>query len=102
MFDRDVLNGWVHACIVFIYVRVYDDSLHLCLGALDQSFTYIYPRTHKPTRTTHPPTPSTGHKALARRGQSVQEVFFTGTIDQASLQAALDAATKKELGEQAH
>jgi len=44
------------------------------------------------------PTPQ-GYKALARRGQTVQEVFFTGSIGQAALQQALDAATLKELGE---
>lgn len=44
------------------------------------------------------PTPQ-GFKALARRGQTVQEVFFTGSIGQAALQQALDAATLKELGE---
>jgi len=44
------------------------------------------------------PTPQ-GYKALARRGQTVQEVFITGSIGQAALQRALDAATSKELGE---
>lgn len=43
------------------------------------------------------PTPQ-GYKALVRRGRTVQEVFFTGSIDQTALQRALDVATQKELG----
>lgn len=41
------------------------------------------------------PTPQ-GHKALVRKGQSVQEVFFTGEIEGGALQTALEEATRKE------
>lgn len=33
-----------------------------------------------------------GHKVLARRGSTIQEVFFTTTLDAETLQAFLDAA----------
>jgi hypothetical protein len=39
-----------------------------------------------------------GFKGIARRGKTVQEVFFTGSVGQAELQAVLDQAVKREQG----